>query len=767
MCDKTTVRGVVTSALMVTTMFTGTAMADFIPPTSLAPGSQYQIIFVTSGTSQAGSKELNYYNSFVTQQAALNPSLPNTTWRAVASAWSGSARTNAPTYDNIPIYNTIGQLVAIGPNGLWSYPHTALVAYDENGTYKTTRVWTGTDTNGQANQWYSLGNIYGNNSSIAGDDTSLGGTWINSTGAARTSLYSLYALSSLIIVSTSEPATLVWNGGPTGIWDVNTTANFSGSASGKFNDGDHVRFNNAGGSMSIEIAAGGVAPGSLVFANTSGNDYSLSGGPIQGATGLTISSGGHVTLSDANTYTGATTVSAGTLSLTGSAQNTSGVTVATDGALELSNSTASALAATTPIANDGALSVTTAGQEVGTISGSGSTSVSGSLMADSIVQGTLTIGAGGSVTIRETTGATTNAVPEPSTFVLLGMAAVGLLTYAWRRRKRTIHCAALGAAVLVALAAGVAQAVNIETVPVGNARNTGEWSGESYGGFGPDRICGAVDYAYNIGKYEVSAGQYTEFLNKVAGVDTYSLYNTNMWSNAYGCKIERYTGSGTSADPYQYRVASDYANRPANWVNFWNACRFANWLHNKQPSGTQNPSTTEDGAYTLTADGMVNNTITRNTATAKWAVTSEDEWYKAAYHKNDGVTGNYWDYATKTDSISTAMANYNNSVGHTTNVGSYASVSPYGTFDQSGNLWEWTEEQIGDIHRGLRGGSFYENNAVDLRSANRGYAGPSGDGYLSIGFRVSEVPEPSAFVLLGIGVLGLLSYAWRRRKATA
>jgi hypothetical protein len=64
------------------------------------------------------------------------------------------------------------------------------------------------------------------------------------------------------------------------------------------------------------------------------------------------------------------------------------------------------------------------------------------------------------------------------------------------------------AAMLVA-ACGISARANIviDTVPVGNPGNAGEWSGESYGGYGPDRICGAVGYAYNIGTYEVTAGQ--------------------------------------------------------------------------------------------------------------------------------------------------------------------------------------------------------------------------------------------------------------------
>ena len=34
-----------------------------------------------------------------------------------------------------------------------------------------------------------------------------------------------------------------------------------------------------------------------------------------------------------------------------------------------------------------------------------------------------------------------------------------------------------------------------------------------------------------------------------------------------------------------------------------------------------------------------------------WVIPTEDEWYKAAYHKNDGDTGNYFDYPTSSDTV--------------------------------------------------------------------------------------------------------------------
>jgi hypothetical protein len=47
-------------------------------------------------------------------------------------------------------------------------------------------------------------------------------------------------------------------------------------------------------------------------------------------------------------------------------------------------------------------------------------------------------------------------------------------------------------------------------------------------------------------------------------------------------------------------------------------------------------------------------------------------------------------------------------------------------------------------------------NGADLNAVLSGY-----NQHLSVG---AAVPEPSTFVLLGIGVISLLAYAWRRRR---
>jgi hypothetical protein len=196
---------------------------------------------------------------------------------------------------------------------------------------------------------------------------------------------------------------------------------------------------------------------------------------------------------------------------------------------------------------------------------------------------------------------------------------------------------------------------SLEMVLVGDEGNAGEGSGEGYTGPDPfaippfPRICGAVNYCYNIGKYEITTGQYTAFLNAVAKTDTNNLYMISMWSGygGYNCKIQR---TGTSGN-YVYTVASDYANRPVTFILLGNTLRFCNWLTNGQPTGGQDASTTEDGSYTLT--GITSSeqllTVARNPG-GRYFLPTEDEWYKAVYYDPAKPGGpGYWDYATRSD----------------------------------------------------------------------------------------------------------------------
>ncbi len=253
---------------------------------------------------------------------------------------------------------------------------------------------------------------------------------------------------------------------------------------------------------------------------------------------------------------------------------------------------------------------------------------------------------------------------------------------------------------------------------------------------------GAVSDEYRIGKFEVSNAEYAEFLNAVAATDTNLLYNTSMGlvSDPYYGGIMR-TGSSGS---YTYSTITGRENMPVHHVSFWDATRFANWLHNGQPTGPQDSTTTEDGAYTLLTPEPSNTSVTRNLGATVF-VTSEDEWYKAAYYKGGGTSAGYWNYPAGSDTQMTCWdpgglansANCGYFHGDLTPVGSYTgSSSPSGTFDQGGNVMEWTEGFVNSQYRRTRGGDFWD-----------GIRGDSSDTYwrypqshvLGLGFRVASL----------------------------
>jgi len=317
--------------------------------------------------------------------------------------------------------------------------------------------------------------------------------------------------------------------------------------------------------------------------------------------------------------------------------------------------------------------------------------------------------------------------------------------------------------VLALAVGGPVQAVTLDWVTVGDPGNADDNTGH-----------GGVGYEYQIGKYEVTAGQYTEFLNAIAATDAYGLYAPAMWSSSYGCKIQRYGSSGN----YTYSVASSYEDKPVNYVTLWDALRFANWLHNGQPAGAQDITTTEDGAYTLNGyTGHEGHWISRNTG-ARVFLPLEDEWYKAAYYRGGGTNAGYWEYSTQSNTVPTAeappgmdvvngSANYNMAVGNLTEVGAYTtkpSQSAYGTFDQDGNLWEYNETFIPSswglpYYRGIRGGSFLRNQNF-LPASRRMYTVSDHETY-EYGFRVARLPEPA--LVVGIDIKpGSCPNSWNR-----
>jgi len=258
---------------------------------------------------------------------------------------------------------------------------------------------------------------------------------------------------------------------------------------------------------------------------------------------------------------------------------------------------------------------------------------------------------------------------------------------------------------------------------------------------------GAVPYTFRIGKFEVNNHQYTAFLNAVASDDPRRLYDSNMTATIHGGILR----SGSPGD-FVYTIKPGMGHRPAVWVDFHNAVRFCNWLHHGQPVGPQDHTTTEDGAYTLTPAAIAANTVMRRPGARFW-LPNDDEWYKAAYHQPSdagGDFGNYWRYPTRShdapfSEVPPGGANAANACCETgrlaTDVGAYLNApSYYGTFDQAGNVQEWTEEILYVTNRRIRGGSWNYNEfyaaSDDLEFDTTDYPA---DG---IGFRVAGAAEP-------------------------
>ncbi|HSI10504.1 MAG TPA: SUMF1/EgtB/PvdO family nonheme iron enzyme [Chthoniobacter sp.] len=337
-------------------------------------------------------------------------------------------------------------------------------------------------------------------------------------------------------------------------------------------------------------------------------------------------------------------------------------------------------------------------------------------------------------------------------------------------------------ATLLASPAALRADIGYQFVSVGNPGNANDTvtasdgSGLSFGG---------VSYTYAIGTYDVTLNQYAAFLNAVAQADPYSLYNANM---AAELNIEGIIQTGSSGS-YSYSVIGS-GLRPVTWVSWFDAARMANWMQNGQPTGLgEVAGSTEQGAYTL--NGATSGVISKNGGAVVW-IPTESEWYKAAYYdpsKGGPGVGGYWTYATRSNTApgnvvgsGTNQANYftdqgsnvyavsqsgsySSSQNYLTDVGVFGpnSSSAYGTYDQSGDVFQWVDGvQIDGSTRELRGGS-WAGHSSQLQSSFRAFQPNPVPEASTFGFRLATVPEPTVTVSLVFA--GGLLLARRKRPS--
>lgn len=282
---------------------------------------------------------------------------------------------------------------------------------------------------------------------------------------------------------------------------------------------------------------------------------------------------------------------------------------------------------------------------------------------------------------------------------------------------------------------------------------------------------GAVNYSYGIGKYEITNTQYAAFLNSVGQSNANSVYNANMGTSSastFGGIIQ----SGTSG-AYTYSAASGFESKPVNWVSWFSAARYVNWLENGRPVDATGAAV-NNGTYTL-GTATSGNIVSWN-AGSIWRLPSASEWVKAAFYNPD--TPGYSTYGTGLNTIVSGTGGsaadgvvYQVSGSGPQDVGSFTNADNYyGLFDASGNVREWTGKinpnasgtnlQEAYLANGSFAGATDFSQSIDNGVYTLGTAASAG-----IGFRVALVPEPSTIALAAVGVAGALGFKRLKRRS--
>jgi fibronectin-binding autotransporter adhesin len=123
---------------------------------------------------------------------------------------------------------------------------------------------------------------------------------------------------SKVSVNVTGQLNLTWTGAASGVWDINSAVNWNNPTptSDVFFTADHVTFPEGGANSAITLT-GLLAPSSIAVtaSSTAYTFTATAGNQITGATAITKSGAGALTLTGANAYSGKTTISGGVVNI--------------------------------------------------------------------------------------------------------------------------------------------------------------------------------------------------------------------------------------------------------------------------------------------------------------------------------------------------------------------------------------------------------------------------------------------------------------------
>ena len=353
----------------------------------------------------------------------------------------------------------------------------------------------------------------------------------------------------------------------------------------------------------------------------------------------------------------------------------------------------------------------------------------------------------------------------------------------------------VGTCLFAAAAAAQPDPSGIEFVTITHANNPA-WAGDGT----PSDLAigrGSVGHEYRIGKFEVTTGQWAEFMNaahdRAAGDLIPHVVVPAAWG-AVGTTPQNLGGR-------RWEVPAGREMLPTGGIDWRTAAIYCNWLHNDKAT---NREAFLNGAYDVSTFGYTGTVFTdqlTHHTNARYWIPTWDEWLKATHWSPTNPDNSGWfPYANSSNTplaygppglnvrvtggygpdpngpLAKANAGWDgfHFPGHnpfSIPLGSYGnSVTPWGLLDAAGGTREWTEEVgfvsgIWPTFRVFDGSAWASSQAmISDEIYHREGDFPSLPTY-DLGFRIAAaIPTPPTCVVGGI--LGMLLHSRRRERRT-